>query len=103
MPRRGFEPRRVKKSGGVVPVVSTKEMLDRALSGRYGVPAFNIINDLTIEAVLTAAAQEESPVILQTSVKTVRMYGRDQLFGIFSALVATVEVPVALHLDHCPD
>ena len=49
-----------------------KEMLDRALADRYGVAAFNILNDLTIEAVLAAATEENAPVILQTSVKTVR-------------------------------
>jgi fructose-bisphosphate aldolase class II len=86
-----------------MPVVSMKEMLDRAFSERYGVPAFNIVNDLSIEAVLAAAVDEKSPVILQTSVKTVRMYGRDQLFGIFQALVAGIDVPVTLHLDHCPE
>jgi len=86
-----------------MPVVSMKEMLDRAFSDRYGVPAFNIVNDLSIEAVLSAAVGEKSPVILQTSVKTVRMYGRDQLFGIFQALVAGIDVPVTLHLDHCPE
>ncbi len=85
-----------------MPVVPLKEMLDRALADRYGVPAFNILNDLSIEAVLEAAAEERSPVILQTSVKTVRQYGRDQLFGIFSALVRDTEVPATLHLDHCP-
>src|SRR6185369_17854660 len=31
------------------------------------------------------------------------MYGRDQLFGIFQALVRDVPVPVTLHLDHCPE
>ena len=85
-----------------MPVVSMKETLDRALADRYGVPAFNIVNDLTIEAVLAAAVEEQSPVILQTSVKTVRMYGRDRLFSIFEALVRDVPVPVTLHLDHCP-
>jgi fructose-bisphosphate aldolase class II len=79
-----------------------KEILDRALAERYGVGAFNIVNDLTIEAVLAAAVAENAPVILQTSVKTVKMYGRDQLHGIFRAL-ADVPVPVTLHLDHCPD
>jgi len=42
-------------------------------------------------------------VILQTSVKTVKMYGREQLFSIFTALARDVPVPVTLHLDHCPD
>ncbi len=80
-----------------------KETLARALADRYGVPAFNIINDLTIEAVLAAAVEERSPVILQTSVKTVTMYGRAQLFDIFTALSRHVDVPVTLHVDHCPD
>jgi len=86
-----------------MPITSLKDTLDRALAGRYGVPAFNIVNDLSIEAVLAAAVAEKSPVILQTSVKTVRMYGREQLYGIFSALVRDVPVPVTLHLDHCPE
>jgi fructose-bisphosphate aldolase class II len=86
-----------------VPVVPMKQLLDRALADRYGVPAFNIVNDLSIEAVLAAAVEERSPVILQTSVKTVRMYGRAQLFDIFRALVRDVPVPVTLHLDHCPE
>lgn len=86
-----------------MPVVSMKDSLGRAFADRYGVPAFNILNDLTIEAVLAAAMEERSPVILQTSVKTVRAYGRRQLFEIFQALVRDVDVPVTLHLDHCPD
>ncbi|KUL28601.1 class II fructose-bisphosphate aldolase [Actinoplanes awajinensis] len=86
-----------------MPVVSMKELLDRALAGRYAVGAFNIVNDLTIEAVLAAAVAERAPVILQTSVKTVLSYGREPLSGIFRALAADVPVPVALHLDHCPD
>jgi len=80
-----------------------KDILDRALAARYGVAAFNIVNDLTIEAVLAAAVAEQAPVILQTSVKTVRMYGRRQLRDIFGALAHDVPVPVTLHLDHCPD
>ncbi len=86
-----------------MPVVSMKETLDRALDQRYGVAAFNIINDLSIEAVLAAAEQERAPVILQTSVKTVRAYGRRQLFDIFTTLAEDSPVPVTLHLDHCPD
>jgi fructose-bisphosphate aldolase class II len=86
-----------------VPVVPMKDILDRALAERYGVGAFNIINDLTIEAVLAAATEENAPVILQTSVKTVKQYGRRQLYEIFRTLVQDVPVPVTLHLDHCPD
>ncbi|WP_127552151.1 class II fructose-bisphosphate aldolase [Actinoplanes sp. OR16] len=86
-----------------MPVVSMKEILDRALAGGYGVAAFNIVNDLSIEAVLAAATEEQAPVILQTSVKTVRMYGRSELFSIVHAMIRAAGVPVTLHLDHCPD
>ncbi|MEV4349027.1 class II fructose-bisphosphate aldolase [Actinoplanes sp. NPDC049596] len=86
-----------------MPVVPMKDILDRALAGRYGVGAFNIVDDLSIEAVLAAAVEERAPVILQTSVKTVKMYGRKLLFEIFQALARDVDVPVTLHLDHCPD
>jgi fructose-bisphosphate aldolase class II len=86
-----------------MPVVSLKEILDRALAERYGVAAFNIVNDLSIEAVLAAAVEERAPVILQTSVKTVLSYGRAQLHDVFHALMRGVDVPVTLHLDHCPD
>jgi fructose-bisphosphate aldolase class II len=86
-----------------MPVVSTKELLDRAFAARYGVAAFNIVNDVTLEAVLAAAVAESSPVIIQTSVKTVRSYGRDVLFAMFDSMTRDVAIPVSLHLDHCPD
>jgi len=86
-----------------VPVVPLKEMVDRAFAERYGIAAINIVNDLTLEAVLAAAVEQRSPVIIQTSVKTVRSIGADLLFAMWRALTAGIEVPVALHLDHCPD
>src|SRR5947199_9265327 len=70
-----------------VAVVSLKEILDRAFSERYGVAAFNILNDLTVEAIVEAATVERARVILQTSVKTVRQYGRGRLMGILQTLV----------------
>jgi len=59
-----------------MPVVSLREIVDRAFRERYGVPAINIVNDLTLEAVLAGAVEARSPVIVQTSVKTVLMYGQ---------------------------
>lgn len=83
--------------------VPLNDVLADALAGGYGVPAFNIVNDLSAEAVLEAAAEERSPVILQTSVKTVRMYGRKKLYTILAGLAEDASVPVVLHLDHCPE
>ena len=85
---------------GVVPL---KDIVDPAFEARYGVPAINIFNDLTMEAVLAAAVDANSPVILQTSVKTVRSIGSRVLFDMWESLTRGIEVPVALHLDHCPD
>jgi fructose-bisphosphate aldolase class II len=86
-----------------VAVVSLKEIVDHAFAERYGVPAINVVNDLTMEAVLAAAVRERSPVIIQTSVKTVRSIGLDLLFAMWREMTAGIEVPVSLHLDHCPD
>jgi ketose-bisphosphate aldolase len=86
-----------------VPVVPLKEILDRAFTERYGIAAINVVNDLTLEAVLAAAVEQHSPVIIQTSVKTVRATGMDLLFAMWRELTAGIEVPVSLHLDHCPD
>jgi fructose-bisphosphate aldolase class II len=86
-----------------VPVVPLKDIVDRAFAERYGVAAINIVNDLTLEAVLAAAVQERSPLIVQTSVKTVRSIGLDLLQAMWRELTADIDVPVSLHLDHCPD
>jgi ketose-bisphosphate aldolase len=86
-----------------VPVVSLKEIVSRAFAERYGVAAINVVNDLTLEAVLAAAVEQRSPLIVQTSVKTVRAIGMDLLFAMWRELTAGIEVPVCLHLDHCPD
>ena len=86
-----------------MPVLPLMDILDRAFRERYGVAAFNVVNDLTLEAVVAAAAELSSPVIVQTSVKTVRSIGSKLLFAMWREITAGVDVPVSLHLDHCPD
>ena len=86
-----------------MPVVPLSAILKPAFDERYGVPAINVFNDLTMEAVLATAVAERSPLIVQTSVKTVRTIGASTLFAMWEAMTAGIEVPVTLHLDHCPD
>ncbi len=86
-----------------MPVVPLKDIVDRAFTERYGVAAINVVNDLTLEAVLAGAVEQRSPLIVQTSVKTVRSIGLDLLYAMWRELTAGIEVPVSLHLDHCPD
>jgi len=79
------------------------EILGPAFEKRYGVGAFNIVNDLTMGAVLDAAVQTNSPVIIQVSVKTVKMFGAKLIQKMFEEMASNVPVPATLHLDHCPD
>jgi fructose-bisphosphate aldolase class II len=86
-----------------VPVVPTTEILRRAFEERYGVAAINVINELTMHAVLEAAEELRAPVIVQTSVKHVQLTGAEVTIAMWRAMTKDVTVPVALHLDHCPD
>jgi fructose-bisphosphate aldolase class II len=86
-----------------MPVTSTKRLVTEAMQGGYAVPAINVVNQLTMEAVLAAAQELRSPMIVQTSVKTVRSIGLEVLKAMWDTTTARVDVPVALHLDHCPD
>jgi len=86
-----------------MPVVPMQAILKDAFEKRYGVGAFNIVNDLTMEAVLGAAAEARSPVIVQVSVKTVKLMGARLIRLMFEEMAARVPIPATLHLDHCPD
>jgi fructose-bisphosphate aldolase class II len=86
-----------------MPVVPFKEILQDAFNKRYGVAAFNVINDLTMKAVINAAEIANSPVIIQVSVKTVNAIGIDTLFAMWTEMSRQVKIPLSLHLDHCPD
>jgi ketose-bisphosphate aldolase len=86
-----------------MPIVPTQEILQRAFREHYGVAAINIVNDLSMEAVLAAAEELRAPLIVQTSVKTVKQYGAPVLFSMWQEMTRDISVPVALHLDHCPE
>jgi ketose-bisphosphate aldolase len=86
-----------------MPIVSFQEITRKAFDQRYGVGAFNIVNDLSLEAVLQAAEEARSPVLVQTSVKTVKSIGVDVLYAMWIEMTRKITVPVCLHLDHCPE
>jgi fructose-bisphosphate aldolase class II len=86
-----------------MPVLPLREILADAFARRYGVAAFNTVNNLTMRAVLDAAVAARAPVIIQTSVKTVRWEGAAILATTFREMARGLPVPVTLHLDHCPD
>lgn len=82
---------------------SMKPMLAAARAGGYGIGAFNIVDYLSAKAVIRAAEEIDAPVILQTSVKTVKFWGHQAIVSWVRDLAEDSPVPVALHLDHCKD
>ena len=84
-------------------VVPIRRILDAAFAERYGVAAINVVDDLTLDAVLAAATELDAPLIVQTSLKTVKSIGAKPLYSMWRARADEVPVPVSLHLDHCPD
>lgn len=83
--------------------VNLREMLSKATQGKYAVGAFNIVDPMTTEAVIKASVEKQSPVIIQTSVKTVMLYDYVPLATTVKVLAEKSPIPVALHLDHCKD
>lgn len=82
---------------------NTGLMLKQARKAGYCIGAFNIVDYLTIEAVVKAAVQEQAPVIIQTSPGTVQHYGAQTLVGMVRLLAVECPIPVGLHLDHGTD
>ncbi len=81
-------------------LVNTKEMLIRARQKGYAVGAFNT-SDLEItQAIVAAATEQKSPVILQTSEKAIDYAGLTQIAQIMIEAAKMASVPVAVHLDH---
>ena len=84
-------------------IVSMKEMLQDARKDRYGIGAFNILDFNSMKAVVQTAEELQSPVIIQTSVKTVVFWGFQPIIDWYKFLAGSVKVPVAIHLDHCKE
>ena len=83
-----------------MPLVTTKEMLLDAQKGNYAVGAFNVENMEMVMAVMEAAEELKSPVIMQTTPSTVKYAGLDYFLANVKAAAERASVPVAMHLDH---
>lgn len=83
-----------------MPLVTTKQMLLDAQKGNYAVGAFNVENMEMVMAVMEAAQEMNSPVIMQTTPSTVKYAGLDFFLANVKAAAERVNVPVAMHLDH---
>jgi|APCry1669189000_1035189.scaffolds.fasta_scaffold01678_6 ketose-bisphosphate aldolase len=84
-------------------LVSMGPMLKRARAQGYGIAAYNMIDYNSARAIIGGAAALDAPVIVQVSVKTVKHWGYQPIANWVKELASSVDIPVALHLDHCTD
>src|SRR5215470_20220472 len=84
-----------------MPLVSLRQVLDEAAKGGYGVGAFNVNNMEQIQAIMEAARETRSPVIIQAS-RGGRVYSNDRFLYHLMLAASEVypEIPTALHQDH---
>ena len=86
-----------------MPLVGTKEMFKKAYDGGYAIGAFNVNNMEILQGITEAAAELNSPIILQASAGA-RKYAKHQyLMHLVQAAIEVVDIPIAMHLDHGPD
>ena len=83
-----------------MPLVTSKEMFEKADKGGYAIGAFNVNNMEIIQGITGAASKLNAPVILQVS-KGARAYAnRTYLMKLVEAAVIETGLPICLHLDH---
>lgn len=81
-------------------LVSVSEILLKAQKQGYAVGAFNVENLEMIQAVVAAAEELCSPVIIQTTPSTLKYASPRQIAAIVRSLTDSSKLPIALHLDH---
>ena len=88
-----------------MPLVSSKELFQKAYKGGYAIGAFNVNNMEIVQGIFEAAIAEKSPLIIQVSAGA-RKYARHEYLihliqaSIEMAKAAGVDIPIVLHLDH---
>ncbi|MGB2287338.1 MAG: class II fructose-bisphosphate aldolase [Porticoccaceae bacterium] len=82
-------------------LISLRQLLDHAAEQGYGVPAFNVNNLEQMRAIMLAAAQTDSPVIVQASAGARKYAGAPFLRHLIQAAIEEwPDIPVCVHQDH---
>ncbi|MEM3697353.1 MAG: class II fructose-1,6-bisphosphate aldolase [Candidatus Bathyarchaeia archaeon] len=84
-------------------LVTNKDLLLQAKRGAYAVGAFNIQNLESLLAVVEAAAEEKSPVIVAITPSAIKYGGLAYLSKMVKTAAETIPIPISLHLDHGED
>ena len=87
-----------------MPLVTTKEMFEKSMKEGFAIGAFNVNNMELIQGIADAAAENNSPVILQASSSAIKYARINYLMKMVEAAVEEhPNIPIAIHLDHGPD
>src|SRR6476660_4923080 len=84
-----------------MPLVTLRTLLDHAAANGYGLAAFNVNNMEQIQAIMEAAKETDSPVIIQAS-RGARSYSQDAYLRHLMLAAAELypNIPIAMHQDH---
>jgi fructose-bisphosphate aldolase class II len=80
-----------------------KDLLTDARKEHYAVPAFDCVSDIYVRAILDAAQQKQSPVVLMALGHDLQGNGIHYIAGLVQAVAPCYDIPIALHLDHATD
>ncbi|MDD4461585.1 MAG: class II fructose-1,6-bisphosphate aldolase [Eubacteriales bacterium] len=83
-----------------MPLVTTKEMFEKAYAGGYAIGAFNVNNMEIIQGITEAAKELQAPLILQVSSGARKYANHTYLVKLVEAALEETDLPIALHLDH---
>lgn len=86
-----------------MPLVSSTPMLQAARAGGYCIGAFNVHTLEMLQAIVEAAVETESPLIIQSTVGTVKHLGPEYIAAAATVASNMNRIPIALHLDHCTE
>ena len=86
-----------------MPLVTTKDMFEKSMKEHFAIGAFNVNNMEIIQGIVDAAAEQNSPVILQASSSAIKYARVPYLKKMIEAAIEEHDIPVVLHLDHGPD
>lgn len=86
-----------------MPLVTSKEMFQKAYEGGYAVGAFNVNNMEIIQGIVDAAKEENAPLILQVSAGARKYAKHIYLVKLVEAALEDTGLPIVLHLDHGED
>jgi fructose-bisphosphate aldolase class II len=84
----------------IMPLVTTKEMFQKAYEGGYAIGAFNVNNMEIIQGITEAAKDLRAPLILQVSSGARKYANHTYLTKLVEAAIIETDLPIALHLDH---